>query len=150
MPPGHTIADMADDFARMIAEEFGGRVDVVLGVSYGGMIPQYLPALHPGSVDKVVLVVAAAEVSAWGKAVDSRLAAALARGDPLVAGAALAEVLFAGDHRDQDRFFPRRVVEETAGLIPDCTLIWYEGRGHAGTAASRRVPQDVLAFVNPQ
>jgi pimeloyl-ACP methyl ester carboxylesterase len=203
MPPGHTIADMADDFARMIAEEFGGRVDVVLGVSYGGMIAQYLPALHPGSVEKVVLVAAAAEVSAWGKALDSRLAAALARGDPTGAGAALTEVLLAGEHTrwlrrlaapligrmyaagdylpddllvearaeeafdaravlpriqspvllicgDQDRFFPKRVVEETAALIPDCTLIWYEGRGHAGTAASRHVPRDVLAFVHPQ
>ena len=38
MPPEHTIADMADDYARLIAEEFGGRVDLVVAESFGGMV----------------------------------------------------------------------------------------------------------------
>jgi pimeloyl-ACP methyl ester carboxylesterase len=49
---------------------------------------------------------------------------------------------------DRDRIFPREVVEETASLIPDCALVWYPGKGHVGTASSRRVPADVLAFVS--
>lgn len=33
MPKGHTIADMADDYAGLVANEFGGKVDFVVGVS---------------------------------------------------------------------------------------------------------------------
>ena len=47
MPTGHSIADMADDYAALIRDEFGGRVDVALGSSMGGMILQYLAANHP-------------------------------------------------------------------------------------------------------
>ncbi len=37
MPQGYTLKDMADDYAVMIREEFGGPVDV-LGISTGGSI----------------------------------------------------------------------------------------------------------------
>ena len=47
----------------------------------------------------------------------------------------------------RDPFFPLAVAEETAELIPDCTLIVYERWGHFRTGSRRRVPQDVLAFV---
>ena len=47
----------------------------------------------------------------------------------------------------RDAFFPRTVAEETAQLIPDCTLIVYERWGHIRAGSSRRVPRDVLAFV---
>ena len=36
MPASHTIADMADDYAQLIAEEFGGRVDLVVAESSAG------------------------------------------------------------------------------------------------------------------
>ena len=49
---------------------------------------------------------------------------------------------------DRDRFFPRDVVEETAKLIPGCTLIWYKGKGHLRAGSSRRVACDILAFVH--
>ena len=49
---------------------------------------------------------------------------------------------------DRDRFFPMEVVEETVRLIPDCTLVLYEGKGHMKVATSGRVAHDVLAFVN--
>ncbi len=49
---------------------------------------------------------------------------------------------------DRDQFFPKGVVEETVDLIPDCTLVWYEGHGHIKAATSKRVAHDVLAFVN--
>jgi pimeloyl-ACP methyl ester carboxylesterase len=48
---------------------------------------------------------------------------------------------------DRDRFFSRQVVEETAALIPDCTLVWKPGKGHLGTASSRHIPDEVLGFV---
>ncbi len=202
MPPGHTIADMANDVAEVIAGEFGGRVDLIVAESVGGTIAQYLAALHPGCCGHLALVVTGAEISDWSKQEDFRLAAALARGDTAGAGTLIAEELFPGgrmrwlrkligpfmgrrmlagrnypagdvlveveaglvfDSRavlpriqvpvlllcgDRDRHFPRDVVEETAKLIPDCTLIWYRGQGHVQAAANRRIPHDVLAFAS--
>ncbi len=202
MPPGHTITDMAGDYAHVITEEFGGHVDVVVAESFGGMIAQYLAALHPGAFGRIVLVIAAAELSDWGKDVDARMAGAIASGDTGRAGTVFAEYLFPGARLrwlrrllgpfiggrlvassdyppedvqtevraelsfnsrdvlprirppvllicgDSDRFFPKDVAAETAGLIPDCTLIWYEGLGHLRVAASSRVARDVLAFVS--
>lgn len=97
MPAGHSVADIADDYAGLIAEEFGGSVDLVVGESYGGMVAQHLAAAHPSCVSRVALVVAGCEVNAWGKAVDRRLADALRRGDWTAAGAAFAEYVLPGD-----------------------------------------------------
>jgi pimeloyl-ACP methyl ester carboxylesterase len=201
MPAPHTSADMADDYAQLIDREFGGRVDLVVAESFGGMIGQYLAARHPQSFGHIAMVVTAAELSAWGKDVDERMAAAIAAGDPGRAGTVLAEYLLQGprtrwlrellgpvvgrrvldpngcpaadvltearaesafDARavlplirppvlllcgGRDAFFPRTVAEETAQLIPDCTLIVYERWGHLRAGSSRRVPRDILAFV---
>jgi len=97
MPAGHSVADVADDYARLIAEEFGGSVHLVVGESYGGMVAQHLAAAHPSSANRVALVVTGCEVNAWGKAVDRRLADALRRGDRTAAGAAFAEYALPGD-----------------------------------------------------
>jgi hypothetical protein len=48
---------------------------------------------------------------------------------------------------DQDLYFPKEVYEETARLIPDCTLRMYEGIGHVRAAFDKRLAQDVLDFV---
>ena len=97
MPVGHGVADIADDYAALIAEEFGGSVDLVVGESYGGMVAQHLAAEHPSCARRVALVVTGCEVDDWGKAVDRRLADALRRGDPTAAGAAFAEYVLPGD-----------------------------------------------------
>lgn len=97
MPAGHSVADMADDYARLIREELGGRVDVVLGESFGGLVVQYLAALHPTCCERVVILSAACEVSAWGKDVDWRLLAALEAGEWAEAGAVFAEYLLPGE-----------------------------------------------------
>ncbi len=202
MPAGHGVADMADDYARVIADEFGGRVDLVVGESYGGMVAQYLAALHPERVGHVAVVIAGCEVSEWGKDVDSRLATAVARQDTTGCGMAFGEYVLPGDrlrpvrrllaplvgralfadqqcpphdvltelqaelHFDsraalptirvpvllisgsRDRFFPPAVIEETAALIPGCTVVRYEGKGHLGAGTHKRVPRDVLTFVD--
>lgn len=49
---------------------------------------------------------------------------------------------------DQDIFFTRDNVEETTRLIPDCTVVWYEGRGHGGTGSDKRVPRDLTTFLS--
>ena len=63
MPKGHTIADMADDYAGLVANEFGGKVDLVVGVSYGGMIGFDLAARHPERFGHIAIAVAGYEVS---------------------------------------------------------------------------------------
>jgi pimeloyl-ACP methyl ester carboxylesterase len=201
MPQGHTVEDMADDYARLISEEFDGRVDLVVGESFGGMIAQYLAALHGEAWDQLAIVVAAAEVNEWTKEVDSRLCSALAGGDRAGFGMAFAEYVLPGERSrwarrlfgpviarsllsgksyppadllveleaeisydarpvlpriekpvvlltgDRDQFFPIEVVEETVRLIPDCTLVRYEGQAHVKTASNKRVAHDVLAFI---
>jgi hypothetical protein len=47
-----------------------------------------------------------------------------------------------------DRVFAKDDVEETARLIPDCTLTQYEGANGIRTASSPRVPRNVLAFIH--
>ncbi|MGO4190532.1 alpha/beta fold hydrolase [Arthrobacter sp. YAF17] len=201
MPPEHTIAGIADDYARLIAEQFGGRVDLVVAESFGGMVGQYLAARHPDSFGHIAMVVTAAELSDWGKDVDSRMATALAGGDTNGAGTVFAEYLLPGRRMmwlrrligplisrrllsgadfpaqdvltevqgemtfnsravlplirrpvllicgGSDQFFPRDVAHETAGLIPDCTLVWYEGKGHLRAASSGRIARDVLEYA---
>jgi pimeloyl-ACP methyl ester carboxylesterase/SAM-dependent methyltransferase len=201
MPVGHTIADMADDVAEAIADEFDGKVEVVVGLSYGGLIAQYLAANHPDCVERVVLAMAAYEVSPLIKDVDLRWAQAQSIGDRTGAGLALAEYFLPGDRArparrvlgpmvglmvggagtsgedpliegraeaafdsravlpritlpvlliaaDRDLAFSKEVVEETARLIPDCTVVWYQGVGHLRAATSSRLPHDIVAFAN--
>jgi pimeloyl-ACP methyl ester carboxylesterase len=55
MPTGHSMADIADDYGALIRDEFGGRVDLVHGVSYGGAVVQYLAARHPEVTHRIVI-----------------------------------------------------------------------------------------------
>ena len=50
LPDGYTMRDMADDYAAMIREEFGGPVDVI-GVSTGGSIAQRIARTHSCRTD---------------------------------------------------------------------------------------------------
>jgi pimeloyl-ACP methyl ester carboxylesterase len=202
MPKGHTIADMADDYAGLIADEFGGTVDLVVGASNGGMIGFYLAARHPDRFGHIAIAIAGYEVGEQGKTLDNDFARLLSEGRSGEAGALMirhmapglrvpgaarvlgpvmgrmmagethpsfasdvmveAEAEMAYDARDvlptirvpvllvcgdEDLYFPKEVYEETARLIPDCTLRMYEGAGHTGAIRDKRFPQDVLDFV---
>jgi pimeloyl-ACP methyl ester carboxylesterase len=200
MPVGHSIADMADDVAEAIARDLGGRVDVVVGESYGGMIAQHLAARHPDRLGRLVLSSSAGRFDHRGDDADRRGVEAIRDGCRLRAGAALADAMMPGarfwmvrplmaplfgwfvtgfgtgddplveyqaelafDARpvlprisvpvlvvagDRDVVFPRQYVEETVRLIPDCTLVWYEGLGHLRACASGRLPHDIVAFAD--
>ena len=96
MPLGHTIADMADEVAHAIEEKFG-RVDLVVGISYGSLIAQYLAARHADRVGQVVLALSGVRVSDWGGDVDRRWAEARAAGQLDQAGAVFLEYILDGD-----------------------------------------------------
>lgn len=200
MPQGHTIPDMADDYANLIEDQFGGAVDVVVGESYGGMIGQYLAAGHPDRFRRLALIIAGCELSAWSAEIDHRFIAALRAGNTAAArsvsleyvmphskestrrllGSALwrlmglsgvpagdliieTEAGFEFDSRaalrgitipvlliagDRDLFFPRTVIEETAALIPHCTLIMHENQGHMDVPNDPRTAREVLRYAS--
>ncbi len=49
---------------------------------------------------------------------------------------------------DRDRSYPKELVEETAQLIPDCTLVWCPGKGHDATCDSRRLGPVILDYIS--
>ena len=62
----------------------------------------------------------------------------------------VAPVLLVGG--DKDFYVPVPLIEETARLIPDSTLVVYEGKGHAGAITNRRLASDILEYIgnNPR
>lgn len=94
MPTGHSVEDMAADYASLITDQFGGRVDTVLGASYGGLIVLYLAANHPEAAKHFVAAGAAGTINDWGRDVDHRWAQARARGDKVEAGRVMAEYFY--------------------------------------------------------
>ena len=202
MPTGHSITDMADDYAEFIETELGGRVDVVLGTSYGGIVGFYLAARHPDRFGHIAIALAGYEVSERGKRIDYAFAERLSQGRTVEAATGMLEDYFpdlrmpglarlfgevmgrfgfrdthpefasdvmveadaevAFDARPvlpeirvpvllvgggADFIFPEEILEETARLIPDCTLRVYEGKGHAQAISDERFCPDVLEFV---
>ena len=200
MPKGHSMADIAADYADLITDEFGGRVDLVVGISYGGMVGFHLAADHPDRFGHIAIVVAGYAVGERGKALDSEFARHMSEGrndeamavmlgdlgPPWLAstlsrrlGALAGRFAFGDTHPqfasdvlveaeaevacdardvlprisvpallvcgDRDIYFPKDVYEETARLIPDCTLRMYAGQGHMRVVAHKRVAADVLA-----
>jgi pimeloyl-ACP methyl ester carboxylesterase len=49
---------------------------------------------------------------------------------------------------DRDRYFPKDLIEETARLIPDCTLVWLHGKGHDDVCRSPRLGQITLDYIH--
>ena len=82
MPDGHSTRDMAEDYAALIKDEYGGHVDLIIGNSYGGIVVQHFAADYPDLCDHVVICAAAYEVSETGKALDYRFAELLSQNKP--------------------------------------------------------------------
>jgi pimeloyl-ACP methyl ester carboxylesterase len=89
---GAAMADLAADYATAIPRWFGEPVDV-LGLSTGGSVALQLAADHPALVRRLVVVSAAARLSAEGRSCQRRLARALRSGDRRTAGAAMMRIL---------------------------------------------------------
>lgn len=79
MPPGATMADLADDVATVLREEFDHPVDVV-GISTGGSVALQLAADHPDVVRRLVLVASACGLGPAGRRTQMRVAAWAAAG----------------------------------------------------------------------
>ena len=57
----YTTRDMAEDYAEMIQTEFNGKVNVIIGISYGSLIGQHLVADHPELFDHAILAMTGSE-----------------------------------------------------------------------------------------
>lgn len=113
MPIGHSIADMAADHARFIREELGGRGDLAVGKSYGGLIAFYLAANHPEVARFVVAAGAAATVPEVGKEVDRRWARLRAEGRHTEAATVMLEFMMPGPRAA----FVRRLAAPVMGAL---------------------------------
>jgi pimeloyl-ACP methyl ester carboxylesterase len=96
LPQGCTLADMAEDYAGLIVEEFGGRVDLVVGDSGGGMIGFCLAARHPGLFAHIAIVVAGHTLDAAFKAANLESARLNVAGRRTDAAAVMVDFMFPG------------------------------------------------------
>jgi len=74
LPEGYTIDSMSSDYAFLISQEFGGKVDV-MGVSTGGQIALCLAANYSETINKVIVISAAYQLSERGKEIEQQAAA---------------------------------------------------------------------------
>jgi pimeloyl-ACP methyl ester carboxylesterase len=93
-PDGYTTRDMSEDYARMISHDFHGHVNLIVGISYGGMIAQHLAADHPDLFDHLVIALAAHRISPEGMEIDKKVAALLSRGRLRTAAAHMVQALY--------------------------------------------------------
>ncbi len=96
LPEGYTTRDMSEDYAALVRDEFGGYVDLVLGVSYGGLIAQHFAADHPDLFGHLVIVMAAHVISDEAKRIDTLYAELISRHKDREAMALRADAAFIG------------------------------------------------------
>jgi len=103
MPKGYSIADMADDYGQLIADEFDGKVDAALGLSTGGMIAFYLAARHPARLGRIAIAVAGYVANGPGSAGDLTYARLLSEGRTAEAIASMFDSVFTNWPRGSGR-----------------------------------------------
>ena len=93
LSPGYTTRDMSEDYAELIRTEFDGHVDMIIGVSYGGIIVQHFAADHPEMCDQIVIFMAAHKIEQQGAQIDYRFAELLSQNKPRQAYALISQVI---------------------------------------------------------
>ncbi len=96
LPHGWTVADMAEDYAGLIVEEFGGQVDLVVGDSGGGMVAFCLAAQQPDLFAHMAVVVAGYTLDEAYKAANLESARLNSAGRRTDAAAAMVSFVFPG------------------------------------------------------
>jgi len=96
LPEGYSTRDMAEDYAELIRNEFGGGPADVMGMSYGGLIAQHLAADHPELIRRLIIAVSVYRFSDEGNEVDMKSAQLLSEGKKRAALKALYPILEGG------------------------------------------------------
>ena len=79
LPPGYSLRDMSNDYATMMKNELGGRVDII-GVSTGGAIAQHLAIDHPDLVGRLVLIMTGCRLTTESKELQRQVAGLARKG----------------------------------------------------------------------
>ena len=82
LPENYTTLDMSKDYATMIQKEFNGKVDVTIGISYGGFIIQHFAADYPEMSDYFIIAMASYKGSDEGIKFDLDYAKYMSEGKP--------------------------------------------------------------------
>jgi len=90
----YTTQKMATDYAELIRTEFGGKVDTIIGISYGGCILQHFAADYPTLADHMIIAMAANTLTPEGLKLDLKFAELLSRKKFGKAYALMVTVLF--------------------------------------------------------
>ncbi len=114
LPRGYTLKDMADDYAALIREEFGGPVDV-LGISTGGSIALHFAADHPDLVRRLVIHSSAHSLNDTAKQLQLEVAHLAQQGRWRQAWALLIGAIF--PRAGLGRWLSRPLVWLSAGLL---------------------------------
>jgi len=91
---GYTTKDMSNDYAEMIKDEFGGKIDLIIGMSYGGVIAQHFAADHADLFNHIVIAMAAHKISEEGKQIDIKFAEFLSTENIKSAYVTIADAIF--------------------------------------------------------
>jgi pimeloyl-ACP methyl ester carboxylesterase len=74
LPQNYTLKDMADDYAVMVGEEFGGCPVDIIGLSTGGSIAHHFAADHPDLVRRLIIQSSAYTLSDDSRAIQMKVA----------------------------------------------------------------------------
>lgn len=91
---GYTPKMMSDDYAEMIEQEFGGHVDLAVGISYGGMIAMHFAVDHADLSDHIVIAMATHKPNADGIQIDQDYAKLASQGKDREAGVMIMKALY--------------------------------------------------------
>jgi pimeloyl-ACP methyl ester carboxylesterase len=130
LEPGTTMADLVNDYAEALEDEFGEPVDV-LGISTGGSVALQLAIDRPSLVRRLVVAGAAFRLSERGRAFQRRTA----------------ELSAAGDRRGLARMQAPDVTDSRLGRRIAGGLLWL-----AGPLFIRREwdPSDMIATIEAE
>ncbi|MBK6850505.1 MAG: 3-oxoadipate enol-lactonase [Burkholderiales bacterium] len=124
----YTIAELADDAARVIEQAAGGQPVVFVGLSMGGMVGQQLALARPDLVQALVLANTSSGYPAAARAVwDNRIATIAAQGLEAVADATMQRWFHEGFRAAKAASVARarrRVVSQNpVGYLASCAAI---------------------------
>ena len=142
IPKDYTIADMADDQAKVL-KTLGISDACVMGVSQGGMISMHLAAKYPELVTKLVLANTAPYANDVIKTVVGTWIDMAKQGN--FKGKIQVPTLIVGGERDY--IVGNKAAYEIAENISDCKLKIYEKYGHGAFEEAKDFNDLVLNFL---
>lgn len=94
LPYGYSMADMSRDVVEVIDEDFGGFIEAVIGVSFGGYIVHHIASKNSNKVSKLITVGSVYNINKEAAKMDKIMTNSISKGDYQSAFKYIPEVLF--------------------------------------------------------